>query len=114
GLPCAPYMADWQSLGAGPTPPSEAACNAVGRRCFSPAAMAGSYNYAGLHAAGTNGAGKTIAIIDSFGSDTIANDLNVFDTAFNLPHLCGEANYTCKAGDPTFKQLEAQGSPPAT
>src|SRR5437588_5850359 len=65
GLTFQPFIADWQFLGAGPTPPSEAACNAVGRRCFNPAAMAGSYNYAGLHAAGTNGAGKTIAIIDS-------------------------------------------------
>lgn len=107
-----PLISDWQFLSSGATPPSQAACNAVGRRCFNPAAMAVSYNYASLHAAGDLGQGKTIAIVDSFGSDTIRNDLNVFDTAFTLPHLCGEANYPCKSGDPTFSILDVQGSPP--
>jgi subtilase family serine protease len=106
-----PAVSDWQFLTGDTTPPSQAACNAVGRRCFDPAAMAGSYNYAGLHAAGNLGQGKTIAVIDSFGSTTIANDLNVFDTAFGLPHLCGEPGVTCAPGMPTFKVLEVQGSP---
>lgn len=108
-----PTIADWQFLTDGTTPPTESACNAVGRRCFNPAAMAGSYDYAGLHAAGIDGRGITIAIVDSFGSATIANDLNVFDTAFGLKHLCGEANYTCQTGDPTFSILTVQGNPPA-
>lgn len=107
-----PTISDWQLLTSGPTPPSESACNAVGRRCFNPAAMAGSYDYAGLHAAGIDGRGITIAVVDSFGSATVANDLNVFDTAFGLQHLCGEANYTCKSGDPTFSILNVQGNPP--
>jgi subtilase family serine protease len=76
--------------------------------------MANSYNYASLHASGMTGKGTTIAIVDSFGSDSIASDLNVFNNAFGLQHLCGEANHTCAAGDPTFKQLAVQGSPPAT
>ncbi len=38
----APAVAEWQFLSAGTTPPSEAACYAAGRRCFTPAAMAGS------------------------------------------------------------------------
>jgi subtilase family serine protease len=111
----APTIADWQFLSSGTTPPTEAACHAIGRRCFAPAAMAGSYEYAGLKDASgsVNGKGTTIAIVDSFGSATIASDLNVFDNAFSLQHLCGEANYTCVAGDPTFKTLEVQGSPPA-
>jgi subtilase family serine protease len=107
-----PTISDWQFLSAGTSPPSQSACNAVGRRCFDPAAMANSYNYAGLLAAGDEGQGKTIALVDSFGSATIANDLNVFDTAFGLPHLCGEANVTCTGGMPTFKILNVQGSPP--
>ena len=74
--------------------------------------MAGSYDYAGLHASGIVGSGITIAVVDSFGSATIASDLNNFDDAFNLQHLCGEANYTCQPGDPTFKILNVQGSPP--
>ena len=35
-------------------------------------------------------AGRTIAIVDSFGSDTIAHDLHVFNQAFSLPPMCGE------------------------
>lgn len=95
-------------------PPTEAQCNAIHRRCFNPAAMAGSYDYAGLHANGIDGRGKTIALVDSFGSATVASDLNNFDSAFNLQHLCGEANYTCQPGDPTFKILNVQGTPPTT
>src|SRR5436190_936401 len=85
-----PLVSDWQFLSSGPTPPTQAACNAVSRRCFNPAAMHNSYNYASLLTAGNQGQGKTIAIVDSFGSDTIRNDLGVFDTAFGLPHMCGE------------------------
>lgn len=95
-------------------PPTEAQCNAIGRRCFNPAAMAGSYDYAVLHANGIDGRGTTIALVDSFGSQTVASDLNNFDSAFNLQHLCGEANYTCQPGDPTFKILNVQGTPPTT
>jgi subtilase family serine protease len=110
----APTIADWQFLSGSTTPPTEAACNAVGRRCFDPAAMAGSYDYAGLHARGIEGQGTTIAVVDSYGSETIANDLNVFDTAFGLPHLCGEPGVTCTSGMPTFSILNVQGSPPPT
>ena len=90
-----PAVAEWEFLSGSTTPPSQAACNAVNRRCFAPAAMANSYNYAVLHAAGHQGQGTTIALIDSFGSATIANDLNVFNTAFGLPHMCGEPGVTC-------------------
>src|SRR5215469_17383716 len=72
--PMLPAIGDWQYLGNSVTPPSQSACNAVGRRCFDPSAMANSYDYASLHAAGNEGQGKTIAIIDSFGSSTIRQD----------------------------------------
>ncbi|HEY3922565.1 MAG TPA: S53 family peptidase [Gaiellaceae bacterium] len=71
-------------------PPSQADCVAIGRRCFTPSAMANSYNYAGLHGLNDEGQGKTIAIMDSFGSSTIRQDLANFNDAFGLPHLCGE------------------------
>jgi subtilase family serine protease len=115
-----PLVSDWQFLSSGPIPPSQAACNAVGRRCFNPDAMHHSYNYASLLAAGNEGQGKTIAIVDSFGSDTIRNDLGVFSTAFGLPHLCGDSGPSTPAGNcapgiaPRFDILEVQGSPPAT
>ena len=50
----------------------------------------------------------TVAVVDSFGSQTIQADLNNFNTQFGLQHMCGEANYTCAAGDPTFKILCVQ------
>src|SRR2546421_3568307 len=102
-----PLISDWQFLSSDATPPSQAACNAVGRRCFNPTAMHNSYNYASLLAAGNQGQGKTIAIVDSFGSDTIRNDLGVFDTAFNLPHMCGEVPaIPCDSKIPNFNILE--------
>ena len=110
-----PAVAEWQFLSSSTTPPSEADCFAVGRRCFTPAAMQNSYNVTPLYGTGFTGfAGqrKTIAVIDSFGSATIANDLNNFSTQFGLPHLCGEAGVTCTAGMPTFTVLQVQGSPP--
>src|SRR5262245_26940114 len=58
-----PAVAEWEFLSGSTTPPSQAACNAVGRRCFNPSAMANSYNYAALHAAGNQGQGTTIAVI---------------------------------------------------
>ena len=117
-----PMISDWQFLASDPTPPSQAACNAVGRRCFNPDAMHHSYNYASLLAAGNEGQGKTVAIIDSFGSATIRNDLYVFSTEFGLPVPCG-ANPTspstpdgnCAPGiTPRFDILNVQGSPPAS
>jgi subtilase family serine protease len=115
-----PAVSDWAYLGNSGTPPSQAACNAVGRRCFDPAAMANSYDYAALHAAGNMGQGRTIAIVDSFGSDTIRQDLGVFNTAFGLPHLCGETGPSTPAGNcsssvsPRFDIVEFQGSPAAS
>jgi subtilase family serine protease len=107
-----PAVAEWQFLASSTTPPTLAACNAVGIRCFAPAAMQNAYNVSPLYGQGFSGKGKTIAVIDSFGSATIANDLNVFSTAFGLQHLCGETGVTCTAGMPTFSILEVQGSPP--
>ncbi len=105
-------IADWQVLAAGPTPPSQAACNAVSRRCFNPQAMQNSYNLGPLYAMGNRGQGKTIAVIDSFGSDVMTGDLKVFNNAFGLPHMCGEPGVTCTPGMPTFSRLAMQGAPP--
>ena len=64
-----------------------------------------------LLAGGNQGQGKTIAVIDSWGSDTIAHDLHVFNQAFGLQPMCGEEGVTCAAGMPTFAVLSLQGSP---
>ena len=117
-----PLISDFAFVGSGTIPPTQAECylanaSSGGRRCFNPTSMANSYDYASLHAAGNEGQGTTIAIVDSFGSDTITNDLAVFNTAFGLPHMCGESGAdaaACTSGMPNFSTLEVQGSPSAS
>ena len=113
-----PTVSEWQFLSSDATPPSQAACIAVGRRCFDPAAMANSYDYAGLHVAGNEGQGETIAIIDAFGTTTIRQDLGTFNTEFGLPHMCGETgpsdpsgNCPASAPGPHFDIVCFQGCP---
>jgi len=106
-----PTVAEYAQVSASETPPTEAQCESVGRRCFTPQSTRSAYNLAPLYDEGITGAGKTIAIVDSYGSDTIRNDLHVYDQAFGLPAMCGEAHVTCAAGMPTFNTLTLQGSP---
>jgi subtilase family serine protease len=106
-----PTVTDYQQLTASETPPTQSQCNAVGRRCFNPSSMRSSYNLNPLYGAGLDGSGVTIAIVDSYGSDTIAHDLHVFDQAFGVAAMCGEEGVTCTPGMPTFSQLAVQGSP---
>jgi hypothetical protein len=107
-----PTVAEWEMLSTSVTPPTESQCYSVGRRCFTPQSMANSYNYAVLHALGNWGQGKTIAVIDSYGSDTIRHDLHVFNQAFGLQAMCGEEGVTCVPGMPRFDILSLQGAPP--
>jgi subtilase family serine protease len=103
-----PASIDFQQVGTALTPPSEADCVAQGRRCFAPTPLENAYNLKALYAAGNQGQGITVAVVDSFGSNTIRADLSNFDREFGLPPMCGEANYICHAGDPTFKTLCVQ------
>lgn len=115
-----PLISDVQYLGNSASPPAQAACNAVGRRCFNPLAMANSYNYRTLHDLGNQGQGKTIAIVDSFGSSTIRQDLGAFNDAFGLQHLCGESgpsnpSANCSSStSPRFDIVCFQGCPSPT
>src|SRR5437764_6162380 len=115
GLPLPhPAWNDAQLVSASTTPPTEGQCFSVGRRCFAPQAIRAAYNLGPLYAAGLNGAGYTIAIVDAYGSDTMAHDLHVFDQAFGLQSMCGEEGVDCSNGAngrPTFSQLDLQGSP---
>jgi subtilase family serine protease len=106
-----PTVSDFAQISTSETPPTQAQCASVGRRCFGPQATQAAYNVGPLYAAGFNGAGQTIAIVDSYGSDTMAHDLHVYDQAFGLQPMCGEETVTCAAGMPTFSQLALQGSP---
>ncbi len=106
-----PTVAEYAFISSSATPPTEAQCASVGRRCFTPQAIQAAYNLGPLYANGNDGHGQTIAIVDSYGSDTIAHDLHVFNQAFGLQPMCGEEGVTCAAGLPTFSQLHLQGSP---
>jgi subtilase family serine protease len=104
-----PAVSDYQLLASSTTPPAESACYAIGRRCFTPTSMQNSYNLPPLYAAGNEGQGMTIAIIDSFGNPNMASDLANFDTQMGLPHMCGEPGAACGAGIPTFTHMYWNG-----
>jgi subtilase family serine protease len=88
------------------TPPTEAQCYSVSRRCFTPSSMRNSYNLGSLYSANVDGRGYTIALVDSYGSVNIRSDLKVFDDAFGLQHMCGETGVTCTSGMPSFNILD--------
>jgi subtilase family serine protease len=104
-----PTVTDYQFIKA--TTPTEADCEAVGRTCFTPQAIQSAFNVGPLYKQGWNGKGITIAIVDSYGSDTMAHDLHVFDQAFGLQPMCGEEGVTCTAGMPKYSELAINGSP---
>jgi subtilase family serine protease len=68
-------------------PPTTSQCLNVlfGFHCYQPFQLVKAYDLAPLHNAGIDGRGRTILIVDSFGSPTIANDLHVFDQTFGIP-----------------------------
>jgi subtilase family serine protease len=68
---------------AAPTPDQCLARNGV--RCLTPATLATVYGIDGLRAKGLTGKGVSIGIVDSFGSPTIRQDLDVFDKQYGLP-----------------------------
>ena len=109
-----PTVADYAQISTSTTPPTEAQCFSVHRRCFTPQGIQASYNLGLLYAAGLDGRGMTIAIVDSYGSDTMAHDLHVFDQAFGVQAMCGEEGVTCAAGMPTFSELHVAGAPATT
>ena len=85
-----------------PAPPGSAFCQQSFRlACYSPRQMERAYDLLPLYARGLNGQGRTIVIVDSFGSPTIRHDLRVFDTGFGLP------------GPPSLRVLQPVGKVPA-
>ena len=83
-------------------PPTTAQCEAsAGIACYSPNQLEQAYNMNPLYRFGLNGHGKTIVIVDSFGSPTITQDLATFDQSFGLP------------APPSFKIIQPAGPVPA-
>jgi subtilase family serine protease len=106
-----PTASDYVQVSSSETPPTQAQCASVGRRCFSPQAIQAAYNVGPLYDSGFDGSGTTIAVVDSYGSDTMRHDLHVFDQAFGLAPMCGEEGVTCAPGMPTYSEFHFQGSP---
>lgn len=68
------------------TPPTTAECQALfGINCYSPIQFRKAYNVLKMAKKGITGKGTTIAVVDSFGSPTVAHDLHVFDQTYGLP-----------------------------
>jgi subtilase family serine protease len=67
-------------------PPTTAQCEtAAAIACYSPNQFQQAYDMKPLYDAGLTGKGRTIVLVDSFGSPTIQADLNQFDSDFHLP-----------------------------
>jgi subtilase family serine protease len=70
-----------------PAPLSTTDCQAeIGINCYTPVQYRVAYDLNPLYQRGVNGRGETIVIVDSYGSPTIRNDLNVFDQQFGFPN----------------------------
>jgi subtilase family serine protease len=84
------------------TPPTTAICRATrGIACYQPFQVQKAYDLAPLFARGIDGRGRTIVIVDSFGSPTIQDDLKTFDQTFGLPD------------PPSFQVIQPAGAVPA-
>jgi subtilase family serine protease len=67
--------------------------------CYTPADIYSAYGVDALHAEGTDGAGETIVIVDSYGSPTAQADLDRFSDTFGLPRT-------------TIQFINPNGTPP--
>jgi subtilase family serine protease len=79
-------MIDARTFAETPTPLTTADCRVLlGIACYQPFQLQKAYNLAPLFGQGIDGRGRTIVIVDAFGSPTIQGDLETFDQAFGLP-----------------------------
>jgi subtilase family serine protease len=62
----------------------------IGIHCYSPLQYRAAYDLNPLYAKGITGAGRTIVIVDSFGSPTIQHDLEAFDAQWGFPNTTVE------------------------
>jgi subtilase family serine protease len=68
--------------------------------CYGPTAIRKAYGIDGLINKGYTGKGRTIVIVDAFGSPSVAADLGSFDTTYGLP------------APPSLKIVTMPGTPP--
>jgi subtilase family serine protease len=81
-----PFHIDAAGNRALTSPPTTSYClQNFGIHCYRPFQLQKAYDLTPLHQHGIDGRGRTIVIVDAFGSPTIANDLHVFDQTFGIP-----------------------------
>jgi subtilase family serine protease len=79
-------------------PPTTAQCETnYGIACYQPFQLQRAYDLSPLYAKGIEGNGKTIVIVDAFGSPSIQSDLATFDAQTGLPN------------PPSFKVITPEG-----
>jgi subtilase family serine protease len=79
-------------------PPTTAECESeIGIACYGAPQMERAYDMGPLYQNGLTGTGKTIVIVDAFGSPTITQDLQTFDQTYGLP------------APPSFKIIQPAG-----
>ena len=59
----------------------------LGQNVFSPYQLRVAYGVESLYKKGMTGKGQTVVVIDSFGSPTLQQDLDVYSEKFNLPRI---------------------------
>ena len=68
-------------------PPTTTQCESqLGIACYGPTQIQAAYNEGPLFRNGITGKGKTIVIVDAFGSPTIKTDLKTFDKQYGIPN----------------------------
>jgi subtilase family serine protease len=102
-----PYAirADFAEFAADPSTTAHFGCELrsfteVRRTCYGPEAIRKAYGLDSLLAAGNDGFGQTIVIIDAYGSPTLQADLDTFDAVFGL------------LPPPSIRQIRMPGSAP--
>jgi subtilase family serine protease len=86
--------------GGGAAPASAWCARAFGINCYSPGQIERAYDLPPLYARGLDGRGRTIVIVDPYGSPTIDHDLRVFDAGCGLP------------GPPSLRVIQPAGRVP--
>jgi subtilase family serine protease len=80
-----PAASNVHRVSMAPVPFSDAQCEAVFQvKCFVPDQVEAAYNLPALYRQGIKGKGRTIVIVDAFGSPTISDDLLQFDQYLGL------------------------------
>jgi len=78
---------------------------------YTPSQMQGAYGIAGAIAAGNDGSGQTVAIVDAYASPTIVQDADRYSRDNGLPRITNQ-NFTQVTAPGTYNHPESQAQDP--